>query len=106
MYSYIADNQEHHPVLNDPSLVSFPEKFACSHRICVFFFLWDCACSMCQMKWALSTAYRCDLFFSDGIFHSFLASEARGMYHSPRGIRGSADITICFGKIITMNDNN
>lgn len=38
MYSYIADNQKHHPVLNDPSLVSFPEKFACSHRICVFFF--------------------------------------------------------------------
>lgn len=25
-------------ILNNPSLVSFPEKFACYHCICVFFF--------------------------------------------------------------------
>lgn len=44
------------------------------------FFLWDCGSSMCRMKWALSAAYRCDLFVTDGIFHSFLAGENRGMY--------------------------
>lgn len=103
MYSYIADNQKHNPVLNSLSLVSFPCMFPL--HLCAFFLLWDCPC-MCQIKWALSTAYRCDLFVNDRIFHSSFASEARGMYHSPRGIRGSADVAISFGKIITTNDNN
>lgn len=53
MYSYFAENQKHHPVLNKPSLV-VPEKFVCSHSIFSI-------CSMCQIKWTLPGAYRCNL---------------------------------------------
>lgn len=52
------------------------------------FFLWDCIYSSCQMKWTLSTAYRCELSVSDGIPHCFLAGEARGMYHRNSRISG------------------